>query len=121
MKGRNRYLRIISIATATVAMLIGTSAFAADGVWHSSKIKNVYPHANGSVVLIFHDQAPTCTNANNPNYHYLAVGLNGVTQEGLNAMYAASLMAMSAGFTVSINFDNTTPDCAINRLIVIDN
>ena len=91
----------------------------AANVWHVSTIKSIYPQGNGTtVVLIFDTDSPSCANANTPNYYYIAVGQNGVTAEGLRNMYAAALAAAAAGLSVTINFDDGTTGCYINRLLV---
>ncbi|UTW46651.1 response regulator receiver protein [bacterium SCSIO 12696] len=91
---------------------------AATPAWHTSKIKSVYPQANGRVVFTFVDDAPSCPNANSPKYHYLSVGDNGVTQEGLNNMLSVALTAAATGREVAINFDADTNGCQINRLLI---
>jgi hypothetical protein len=68
---------------------------------------------------VFHTDSSACTNANNPNYHYLIVGQNGMTADGLDRIYAAALAAAAAGKVVQAAFDDSTSNCYINRLSVI--
>ena len=102
------------------AVLIGLMGYAstapAADLWHTSTIRWVYPLPNGGVILVFTDDAPTCTNSG--NYHYMEVGQNGMTEPGLKNLYAAALAAAAGGKTVSINFDDSTAQCYINRLYV---
>ncbi len=87
-------------------------------IWHSAKVATIYPMGNGDVVLTFDNDAPTCTNASNPKYYYMRVGANGMTQEGLENMLAVALTAANSGQTVTINFDDSSTGCFINRLYV---
>ncbi|MFA0814056.1 response regulator receiver protein [Microbulbifer epialgicus] len=84
----------------------------------SSIIKRVYPQSNGTLVLTFHDDPQSCTSPSTPNYYYVKVGENGVTQEGLNLMFSTALAAGAAQQKVSVYFDTSTNSCFINRLSV---
>lgn len=90
----------------------------AAAVWHTSLIRSVYPLGDGGVVVIFEVQAPTCSQNNTAQYHYLQAGANGVTQEGVERIYAVLLAAASQKKAVSINFDDASAQCYINRAIV---
>ncbi|WP_251359708.1 hypothetical protein [Kangiella sp. TOML190] len=96
----------------------GSTVIASTPTWHSSKIKRVYPLANGDIVITFQEQSSACTNGNSPKYHYLAVAQNGVTAEGLNNMLSVVLTAATTQKAVNINFDADTSACYINRLYV---
>ena len=111
-------LRLLSLLC--IACLFAESAFA-DPVWHSSRIRYVYPLAEGDFVITFVEDAPTCQNTSSPKYHYVRVGENGVTQEGLRGMLSAALTAGAANLPVTINFDDSTSGCFINRLLVVFN
>lgn len=105
------------VLAVTILALLAGGADAAD-VWHTSTIKWIYPQANGSAVITFTDQSPSCTNTNTYKYHLLSVGTNGVTAEGFQIIYAAALAAAASGLTITINFDDSTTACSINRLYV---
>lgn len=106
-----------SLIPALIATLLSSSAIA-DPTWHTSTIRQVYPLANGDVVLTFMEDSAACASASTPDYFYIRVGLNGVTAEGLKNMLAAALTAASTGKSVSINFDDSNPGCFVNRLSV---
>lgn len=97
---------------------LSASLAMADPTWHTSKINKVYPLSDGSVVVIFTNDSPICTNGNNPKYHYFGSGMNGVTEAGFKNMYSAILAAAASGRDVTINFDSSSPECPINRLSV---
>ena len=86
--------------------------------WHTANIKQVYPLANGDIVLMFDADHPECQNNGNPKYYYLIVGENELTTEGQKNLYSAALTAAATGNAVTINFESTSPSCAINRLSV---
>ncbi len=88
--------------------------------WHTSTIRSVYPLSDGSVVLTFDSDSPNCSNASDPDYYYIRVGQNGMTSDGLKLLYAAALTAFTTGSRVSINYDDATTGCYINRLNIID-
>lgn len=90
----------------------------AASVWHSGKVNQVYPTGNGDVVLVFDTDSASCTNGSNPKYYYIRVGVDGVTQDGLENMLAVALTAATTDRTVTINFDDSSTGCFINRLSV---
>lgn len=90
------------------------SAFAAN-VWHTSKIKTIYPVSDGDFIIIFKSTSQ-CTDRN--QYHRVFVGSNGIDAEGSNKLYSAALAAAAMGKTVSINFDDSSSNCFINRMKV---
>ena len=103
-----------------MSVLLALSACMANAaeVWHTSKIKHVYPLADGSFVLTFVVDSPACNNGSTPKYHYVAVGQTGVTTEGLRSMLSTALAAAAAQKTVNIAFDDSTTACYVNRLSV---
>lgn len=107
-------MKKINILLIVATTFISFNAHA--GLWHTAKIKNVYPQADGNFVLILYADHSSCTNANSPDYYYVSVGQNGVTQEGANKMYAAALAAAISGKSVTFNFDENSSTCSINRL-----
>ena len=83
----------------------------------SAKIVGVYPLPTGTeFVLTFDTDSPSCTNAS--KYHYVRVGENSITQEGLRNLLAAALAAASAGRSVTVWFNDATPNCFVNRMFV---
>jgi len=115
MKTMTRKVFIAAVAAATFSI----PASAAEE-WASSNVKFVYPLSNGGFVIGLVDSPAGCTNANNPKYLYVAVGSNGVTQDGAKMMLSVALTGFAAGKRVSVNFDNSTPNCYVNRLLVTD-
>jgi hypothetical protein len=102
------------------ALLLATLQASAAETWHTSRIRWVYPQADGQTfVLVFQENAPSCPSASTPKYQYVAVGQNGVTAEGLKQLLSVSLSAAAQGLTVQVAFDNATGACYVNRLLVI--
>lgn len=87
-------------------------------VWHSSIIESVYPLASGNFVMRFKNQSSACTSVNNPKYHYVDVGVNGMSEGGANKIYSAALAAAMAEKTVTVIFDKSSTRCNIDRLLV---
>ena len=103
--------------TLLLLMSVSYSAIAKP-TWHSDKITRVYPLGEGGFVITFANNSPSCTNTSQSKYHYVAVGQNGVTEEGIKFLYSAALTAAASGKTVDINFDASSSSCYINRLSV---
>ncbi|TQV86651.1 response regulator receiver protein [Aliikangiella coralliicola] len=99
--------------------LMSKTAFAA-GVWHTSKIKMIYPLADGSVILTFKSDSASCTNAGIPKHYQLKVNSNGVTETALNNIYSIAMLAFSTGKNLTIYFDDSTSSCYINRMLIED-
>ncbi len=96
-------------------MLLSAEAFS-EPYWFTSRIESVYPLANGDFVLIFSEDDPYCTASG--DYHYVSLGVNGITAEGLKNIYSAALTAAAAGKKVTINADMIDgSSCYINRLL----
>ena len=104
----------LAISSAFV-LAIPTVSGAAE-TWLSATITAVYPLSDGSVVITFSAQSPSCTNGGSPKYHFLSVGYNGVTQPGLKNLFTVAMLAFSMGKVVAVNFDDSTPNCFINRI-----
>jgi len=92
---------------------------AAASTWFTSKIKRVYPLGSGEVVIVFTNNSPACTN--NDQYHRISSGANGMTKEGVDKIYSLALTAASTNKKMTINFDETSSLCYINRAYVVFN
>ena len=99
-------------------MLFVSSASMSADQWHVTEIKSVYPLSDGAFIVRFEVDHSACTSPEATDYYYVRVGENDVTQEALDKMYVALLSAGMAGKTVEVNFDDSTPYCYINRLLV---
>ncbi len=104
-------------AVAAAALAYAPVASAAN-VWHTSRITLIYPLPDGTIILAFAEDAPTCQNPASPKYHVLGAGLNGVTADAQKNMYSAALTAFSTGAAVSVYFDELSASCTINRLYI---
>jgi hypothetical protein len=111
---RNSVLKRLAIA----AFFLGTGAAASADTWHTSRIENIYPLADGQVVVIFVDDAPACTGGTENKYHYITAGTFGVTAEGLRMMMATLLTAYAMDRRISVLFNEASPGCYINRLYI---
>ncbi|MEM5479473.1 hypothetical protein WNY97_06525 [Pseudoalteromonas fuliginea] len=86
--------------------------------WHTAKVEKVYPLADGGLVLTFNTDNATCKNDSNPKYYYVLEGKNGVTKEAIANFMSVALFAGSSNKALTINFDNESTSCDINRLFV---
>ncbi|WP_020412044.1 hypothetical protein [Microbulbifer variabilis] len=105
------------ISTITFFLFINSVAVA-DEVWHQSQIAKIYPYGDGRFVIAFKENSDSCTSSSNPKYHYVKVGENGVTAEGIDKMFSAALTAATTGKQLQIVYDTSTPKCYINRLVI---
>lgn len=112
-------MKVSSFAIGTLLLLAAECALATER-WHTAQIRWIYPQGNGGFILVLAAESQYCTNTAVPKYYFIGNGYNGVTEEGAKKMYAAAMMAVSMGRQISIAFDDSTPDCAINRLILRD-
>ena len=106
------------VLTMALCASVGDSALAAER-YHNSTLKWVYPLASGDFALGFDVNSAECTSPGAPQkYMYVQVGQNSVTAEGAKKIYAAALLAFATSKNVSIAFDDSTPQCYINRATV---
>lgn len=110
--------RVLACGIALVGLWAPSAPSEAAATWLVSTIKWVYPQADGSFVLTFAADPPTCTSASSPKYLLVMAGQNGVTADGVKSMLATSLAAFAMGAQVQINFDDATSNCYVNRLVV---
>ena len=110
-------MKIVLVAAAVLALLPTGHTVAAER-YHSSTLKFIYPLGNGDFVLGFDADSAQCTAAGSPKYMYVAVGQNGVNEEGAKKLYSASMLAYSMRSPVYVAFDDTTTFCYVNRLHV---
>jgi len=108
-----------AIAVGCLAMTLASSANAVEG-WATDKLRYVYPLANGSFVIALASNPTNCPATGNPKYFYVSAGENGVTVDGVKAMLASVLAAMAMEKNVQIAFDDSTPYCYVNRLVVVN-
>ncbi len=110
-------MKTMVVSSIAFMMLFLCNTVSAAERWITSKLISVYPHANGSIVISFEVDSPSCTNSATPyKYHKIEVGQNSVTEQALNNMHAVALTALTAGFAVSVNFDDSTNQCYVNRI-----
>lgn len=95
-------------------LLISSAANAA--TWYSSEIKWIYPVSDGSFIITFKGETPNCSDPS--NYHYVKAGENGMTAEGVKVLLSVALSAATTGRKLAVNFDETSPICAVNRAYV---
>jgi len=113
--GRLRLLRkIMKKLILALSLFSAVTAAGPNDVWHTSNIKQLYPLSSGDFIIRFTTDSDEC--AREDKYHYVLVGENQVTAEGSNNMLSVALTAATLGKEISINFDKTSPSCAINRL-----
>ncbi|NQD35653.1 response regulator receiver protein [Permianibacter sp. IMCC34836] len=105
----------LSIVVAAITPM--TSANAAE-VWHSGKIKSIYPLANGSFVFTMTTNSPECTSASAAKQHFVQSGQNGMTADGVKNILAAAMAAAAQGKDISFAYDTATSSCFVNRMLV---
>ncbi len=99
---------------AILIITLASSQAFSEHTWHSSKIKRIYPLANGSFIITFANPSSHCSRSD--NYHYISTDAGGVTQEGINSMLSVVLSAAAMGKVVNAYFDKDSNICSINRL-----
>ena len=109
----------VSMFASVVSACLLSSLAHADA-WHSSKIKQLYPQADGNFILILETDSTQCSSASNPDDYSVWVGQNGMTQEGSKKTFAAASIAFAMGKTINIVFDESTPNCFINPISLVD-
>lgn len=112
-------IKLAFSAFIAATFLFAASAFAATH-WHASTIKSVYPHGNGTIVLVLNTDAASCTTTTPgvEKQHHLVVGQNGVTAEGLKHLYAAALLAKATGASVTLVYSDEPDYCYVSRIRV---
>jgi hypothetical protein len=113
MRNPRKFLVAIALAAMPLVSL-------AANVTHQAYVTRVQVDADGTVRLSFATEAASCTNPNTPKYYIIAVGQQSVTADGLRAMHATALTALTMERRLSIVFDNATTNCYINRLQIIE-
>lgn len=108
------------LALATAALAIAPLASLAANVTHQAYVTRVMAEADGTVRLSFATEAASCTNPNSPKFYIISVGQQSVTADGLRAMHATALTALTMERRLSIVFDNATTNCYVNRLQIIE-
>ena len=117
MKRNPKYRAVIPVILA--ALVYTPTALSAEA-YHQSSIKFLYPLADGSFVLVFNVDSPSCSSTITPKYHYVTTGQNSVNAEGSKKIFAAATLAFALNKQVNIAFDNATTFCYINRITVIN-
>lgn len=84
--------------------------------WYSSKVKWIYPEANGNFIILFESSDPECTHAD--KYYRVSVGQSSVTSEAAEKFYSLALTAAMTGRQLSVNFNTASTNCYINRMYV---
>jgi hypothetical protein len=101
--------------------LLSCSMFAqAAEQWGASTVRSVYPMGNGNFVLQLMTDPPACPATSSPKYLWVSVGENGMTAEGAKALLATALAAMAMDKTIHVAFTDTSTNCYVNRLAVIN-
>ena len=98
-----------------MVLLASSSAMAAS---HTSTVNWIYALSSGSFILTFKTNSTQCTNSSTPQYYYVESGKNGVTAEGIKMIYSAALSGGATQKPVTINFDESSSACYVNRLSV---
>jgi len=111
--------RLVRYGVQLACMLMLFAAFSANAAtWHTAKITIIYQLADGRYVLQFDSDSSVCTSNSDPDYYYVAVGYNSVTQEAHKNMLSLAMTAAAVGANVTINYDETSAGCEVNRLFV---
>lgn len=101
-------------------LLLAASRLCAAETWHTAQIRWIYPQADGNFVVTFQSDSAACTSANNPKYYFVGNGYNGVNAEGVTKIYAAAMLALALGKSLTIAFDEGTSSCSVNRALMGD-
>jgi hypothetical protein len=107
------------ILISVLGIIVGIGIAQAAPVWHASTVKFVYPQADGSFVLVMDVDPPTCPAAGTGKYLYVVAGQNGMTADGLKAMYALSMQALATRAILQLNFEDASTACYVNRMLAL--
>jgi len=114
-----RVQRLVRYGVQVTFLLTLFAAVSANAAtWHTAKITLIYQLADGRYVLQFDSDSIDCTSNSSPDYYYVAVGYNSVTQEAHKNMLSLAMTAATVGADVTINYDETSTGCEVNRLFV---
>jgi hypothetical protein len=84
----------------------------------SATVGRLYPMSSGVVDVTFVTSNTACTNANNPPRYRLAVGVGGMTEEGMRNIMAVLMYAVSTNKDLVVSFDQTLSTCNITRVLI---
>ena len=115
----DRAKTMLKLLVAMIFVSAGSGAVAAES-WVIDYLVHVYPQGDGSFIITFQNSPPACISGANPKYLTVAAGHNGVVADGVKAMLAVSLTAFSTGKQIQAAFDDSTAECYINRLRVVN-
>lgn len=104
----------MSLVVGVISIL--SQSVYAEGRWHKSTIKRVYPIANGGFVITFVKDSSFCLAEGPEKFHYFRVGQNNMTKEGLDKMYDLAIASAALGKVVGIYFDDESLFCDVNRM-----
>ncbi len=68
--------------------------------------------------MTFKADNATCKNTSNPKYYYVSEGKNAVNQAAIANFLSVALVAATSDKELTINFDNESSTCDINRLFI---
>ena len=106
----SRPSRTLAAILGACALAFASTSFAV-GVWGDSTIRIVYPDGDGNFILLFHNSPAECQDPN--GYFRIKVGgVYGHTQEGVNNLYRAALLAASTKKSLNFYFDSETCEIA---------
>lgn len=108
-----KYKQVFSM----VVMILLSSTVSAAEIFHKTKIDMVYPFKDGKIYVGIDVEHDSCTNAN--KFYRVEVGRAGVTEEAVDRIYSAILVAAAQQNQVEIIFEPASDgQCYISRLKV---
>lgn len=103
------------IITFLAIFFISSESYAANKWKNGTKIYGVQALASGAFIVYGQNgDDPAC--AEGGKLFYVAVGQNGVTEEGLKSLLSVALSAFAAGKQVSFQYNDSTPSCYISTI-----
>lgn len=105
------------LLVALISMLCFSGGVGAATVW-TGDVNVTYVEAvgdNGGFIIYVSPLVPGCGSSSGL---YVYPGQNGVSPDGLKAMYAMALMAFATGKKVNAMYDNATVNCFTRYLII---
>ena len=94
------FKKLLRSAVAGAALMSAFGSFSAmaaigDDTWHTARIKQIYPQANGAFVLILDSDHANCNSPSTPDNYHVYPNYNGMTVDGAEKIYSAALLAAS--------------------------
>jgi hypothetical protein len=105
-----------TILIGMACVLLSSTAWSSDYVWHTSKVTGLHITSSGSFVISLQDGNDSCSPITGDDQYTVSVGESGMREVGRKNILATVMVALSQGAKLSIAFDPVSPSCYVNRV-----